>query len=135
YLARLCAPRLPPSTRCKFYVRFSATTRGDIEHEGAAMIGIGALRVVAHVLPGRRDEQTREIPPDESGAARLPRRNAQAAQMLALRAVDIDASAAPTRIPDQPIGIDNRAVDAAATSPGNQHGRLAARQTSCRIEI
>src|SRR5438128_10460954 len=42
--ARLAAaPRLPPSIRCKSYVWFGATTRSDIEHEGAAMIGIGAL--------------------------------------------------------------------------------------------
>src|SRR5215216_527049 len=105
-LSRVCAaPLLPPSTRCKFYVWFRAATRGDIEHEGSAMIGIGALRVIVQVLPGRRDKQARKILPDEGGATRLPRRDAERTQMLALRAVDIDAAAAPARVPDQPIGI------------------------------
>src|SRR5882757_268309 len=94
-LARSCAPRLPPSTRCKFYVWFGAATRGDVEHESAAMIGIGALRVIAHVLPGRGNEQTREILSDKGGTTRLPRRNAQDAQVLALRIVDVNAAAAP----------------------------------------
>src|SRR6187399_3095779 len=99
------------------------------------MIGIGALRVIVHILPSSRYKQARKILPDESGAARLPRRDAQAAQMLALRAVDIDAATAPARIPDQPVGIDYRAVDAAAAPAGDQCDRLAARQAGRLIEI
>jgi hypothetical protein len=134
--SRVCAaPRLPPSTRCKFYVWLRTATRRDIEHEGAAVTGIGALRVIAHVLPGRRDKQARKIPPDERGAARLLRRDAQTAQVLAFRAVDVNATAAPARIPYQPIGIDHRAVDAAATPTGDQRGGRAERQAGRRIEV
>src|SRR6266545_3078658 len=135
-LSRVCAaPLLPPSTRCKFYVWLRTATRRDVEHKGAAVTGIGAFRVIAHVLPSRRDKQAREIPPDESGAARLLRRDAQTAQMHAFRAIDVNAAAAPTRIPYQPVGIDHRAVDAAATPSGDQRDGLAARQAGRRIEI
>src|SRR4051812_1081688 len=55
--------------------------------------------------------------------------------MLALRAVDIDTAAAPARIPDQPVGVDHRAVDTAAAPPGDERDRLAARRAARRIEI
>src|SRR5437868_942937 len=100
--------------------------RRDLEHEGAAMIGIGAPRIVLHTLPSRRDEQAREVRSDESGTAGLPRRYAQAAQLFAVRTVDVDAAPAPARIPDQAFGIDHRAVDTAATRPADQRRRRAA---------
>src|SRR3954463_8519783 len=46
----------PPSTR-QPHVRFSAAARSDIEHEGPAMTGIGALGFLGHALPGRSDQQ------------------------------------------------------------------------------
>src|SRR5919106_7061782 len=91
---RVCAaPRIPPSTRCKFDVWFGAATRCNVEQEGAAMIGVGAFRVLPHPLPGRGNEQARKILADKSGTTRLPRRNAETAQMLALGAVDVNAAA------------------------------------------
>src|SRR6267142_4217814 len=93
------APLLVSSLGCKFHVGFGPAMRRDVEHEGTAMIGVSAFRIVRHALPGRRDEQAREILPDKSGTARLLRRDAQAAQMIALRIVDIDAATAPARIP------------------------------------
>ena len=99
------------------------------------MVRVCTPRIGLHVLPGRCNKQARKILANKCGTARLPCRHAQAAQMFALRAVDIDASAAPARIPDQAIGIDHRAVDAAAVPSADQRRGRAARQTRRRIEI
>ena len=80
------------------------------------MLGILGTRRLVHVLPGRCDKQMRKVRPDESRAARLARRYPQTAQMLALRAVDIDTAAAPACIPDLSVGVDNRTVEAACAA-------------------
>ena len=85
------------------------------------MFGVGGARGLVHALPGRRYQQARQIGSDESRAARLPRRNPQAAQMLASRTIDIDAAAAPARVPDQAIGVDHRAIEPANAAMLQQH--------------
>src|SRR3979409_1034001 len=82
----------PLSSGCKIHVGLGTTTRRDIKYEGAAMFRVGALGVVRRAPPGRCDEQAREISSNERGTAGLPRRHPQAAQMLALRIVDVDAA-------------------------------------------
>src|SRR3954454_25053995 len=83
------------SLLCELDVRLRATARGGLQQEGVAGLRIGGTRRRIHVLPGRGDEETRQIRADKSGAARLLCRHAERVQPLALRRVDVDAARAP----------------------------------------
>src|SRR3954453_9524308 len=116
------------SLLCELDVRLRATARGGLQQEGVAGLRIGGTRRRIHVLPGRGDEETRQTRTDKSGAARLLCRHAQRTQAFALRRVDVDAARAPARVPNLPVGIAHRTVEAANAGVAQQHLRRAARQ-------
>lgn len=113
---------------CKLYVGLRATARSHLHHKGPPMLRIGGTRRLVHIQPGRGDQETRQILPHEGPATRLPRRNPQSAPMLPLWTIDVDAAAAPARVPDQAIGVDDRTIDSAGAPLAQQHLRHIARQ-------
>src|SRR4051794_17438856 len=122
------------SLLCELDVRLRATARGGLQQEGVAGLRIGGTRRRIHVLPGRGDEETRQIRADKSGAARLLCRHAERAQALALRRVDVDTASAPAGVPDVSVGVAPRPVKTADAGVAQQHFRLAARQAGRGIE-
>src|SRR5882757_10654669 len=55
-------------------VRLGTAARCSIEQKGSAVLGIGRTLRRVHVLPGRGDQQAREIAADKRRTARLLRR-------------------------------------------------------------
>ena len=96
----------------------------------------GSAARAASSIPSQAvvNEQPGKIMADKGWATRLPRGNAQGAQAPAARIMDIDATPAPACVPDQPVRIDHRAIDAAnALMTDERHG-FADRQARHCIE-
>src|SRR4051794_19762302 len=130
--AKLCSQ--PSFSTCEPDIWLGAAARADLEQEGLAVTGIGGPRRLIHVLPSRCNQETRQVRTDKGRTTGLPRRHRDASHQRTLRAVDIDAAATPAGVPDQPVRIDDRAVEVAGATLPHQQLRRARRQPGQGIE-